>query len=353
MSWRAYWVLMLGVLGGTVSTVASAKMFFVALSGDDVNSGQAWSTPFRSIQRALYCAQPGDSIIIRAGHYYESIQSVRSGQADARITLQAMPGMVLHGDDSHHRIVQIKHSFITLVGLSIDGQHADADELSAFHDKLIYIDGGKKGVTGLVLANLTLSNAYGECVRFKGHAQGNELAYSTIQTCGLRDFRYGRQRKNGEAVYIGTAPEQRQYPGLDASNLNWIHHNVMVTRGSECVDIKEGSAYNLIEHNVCRYNYDQNSGGLSVRGNHNTLRYNTVIHGRGAGIRLGGDSATDGINNQVRHNHLEDNRAGALKIMNSPQKILCGNILIHQAKTKVIRYGPQIKQAILSTCETP
>jgi hypothetical protein len=50
-----------------------------------------------------------------------------------------------------------------------------------------------------------------------------------------------------------------------------------------------------------------------------------VYENAGAGIRLGGDGAADGINNQVYGNVLEGNRGAALKVMRLPQGLICGN----------------------------
>ncbi|CAM9752652.1 unnamed protein product, partial [Discosporangium mesarthrocarpum] len=57
--------------------------------------------------------------------------------------------------------------------------------------------------------------------------------------------------------------------------------------GNECVDIKEGASYNLIEKNDCGGQLDDDSGGINVRGNYNTIRYNSVRKCHGAGVRIG------------------------------------------------------------------
>ena len=88
--------------------------------------------------------------------------------------------------------------------------------------------------------------------------------------CGISDFEFNDGSKNGEGVYIGTAPEQLKdgknpTAKIDRSNNNWVHHNQFNTQGNECVDIKEGSSFNLIENNRRTGQKDINSGGW-IRG---------------------------------------------------------------------------------------
>jgi hypothetical protein len=161
-------------------------------------------------------------------------------------------------------------------------------------------------------------------------AQRNEIAHSSIENCGIYDFVYKDGGKNGEGVYIGTAPEQLGRRGVpdnavDRSDANWIHHNTFNTRGNECVDIKEGSSGNVVEHNHCTGQRDKKSAGLDSRGSDNVFRYNVVYGNRGAGVRLGGDEDNDGIRNSVYSNTLHNNQVGSLKIQRGPQGRICGN----------------------------
>ena len=47
----------------------------------------------------------------------------------------------------------------------------------------------------------------------------------------------------------------------------------MKTNGNECVDIKEGASGNLIEHNECSNQLDDQSGCYDSRGDDNTFRF--------------------------------------------------------------------------------
>ncbi|MGH9000511.1 MAG: NosD domain-containing protein, partial [Acidimicrobiia bacterium] len=184
------------------------------------------------------------------------------------------------------------------------------------------------GASGVRIANNVIRDAAGECLRIKYQAAGNEIVGNRIEDCG-GDFDADDDEKNGEGIYIGTSPEQldRNPTGeADASDRNWVHGNVIDTP-AECVDIKEGASENVVEHNRCSGGEDPDGAGLSSRGNGNIFRHNISRGHDGAGIRLGGDTMSDGVDNVVVANRFEDNDGFGVKVQRSPQRQLCGNEL--------------------------
>ena len=59
---------------------------------------------------------------------------------------------------------------------------------------------------------------------------------------------------------------------VDVCDFNYVSGNTIETNGNECVDVKEGSTYNVIESNICSMQLDENSGCFSSRGDANTFR---------------------------------------------------------------------------------
>lgn len=110
----------------------------------------------------------------------------------------------------------------------------------------------------------------------------------------------------------------------DECNYNWIHHNTFRTYGNECVDVKEGSAFNLIEHNVCEQQMDANSGCIGFRGSDNTARFNEIAECTGAGIRVGGDDGY-GEGNNMYGNSIQNCGNGAFSVMSPNQGTVCEN----------------------------
>jgi Right handed beta helix region/Protein of unknown function (DUF1565) len=351
ISYRTFFVLLpiavlIGLLGALVTAHAAVAVgpttYYVSSFGDDQNHGTASSAPFQTIQRAVDLARPGDKIVLAPGDYYQDVVSRRDGTADAPITISGPPEARLHGGGAS-RIVHVHHDNMTLEGFTIDGLWGSRSSKRGYREKLLYALGSQPhdGVSGLRVLHMTFKNSGGECLRLRYFARHNEVAYSRFVGCGVHDFKYKAGKRNGEAIYIGTAPEQRgngvnPTADVDSSNDNWIHHNYFNTQGNECVDIKEGAAGNIVEHNVCTGQRDPKSGGFDVRGVNNVFRYNESYGNSGAGIRLGGDTPADGVDNAVYGNNFHHNRAGGVKLMRKRQASLCGNRVDDNRGGKVV-----------------
>ncbi len=322
-------------------SAAAGRTLHVAPNGDDANDGLSADAPLKSIQTALDRAEPGDTVLLAEGQYFEDFRSRRDGTRERPITLYGKAGAIIKGSGKSARVIEISHDYLTLTGFTVDGLVGNGNKESHYRDKLIYVQGKEKrsGVTGLKLQYLTVRNAGGECVRLRYFAEDNEIAYNTIERCGAYDFALDGDGKNGEGIYIGTAPEQRDdgnpTEDTDVSRNNWIHHNRIDTRANECVDIKEGSTDNIVEYNQCTGQRDKESGGLGSRGSGNIFRYNLVHDNRGAGVRLGGDKKTDGIDNEVYGNTFRNNQEGGIKIMRKPQARICSNTFAGNGEGKL------------------
>ncbi|MEZ4677550.1 MAG: extracellular solute-binding protein [Caldilineaceae bacterium] len=328
------------VIGGdSFSTDLSdtPRHLYVAPNGNDRYSGLFAAFPLATIQKALDIVSPGDTIHLAPGDYFENITSQVAGRPAAPITIMGPADAILRGNGDASAGFYLTHSYYTLTGFTIDGLHGDPTTKDGYTQKLLYVQGTgvKQGVTGLRVLNMTFRNAGGECLRLRYFAHHNEVAYSTFHVCGLLDFAFDEGGKNGEAIYIGTAPDQwadgkNPTADPDQSSNNWIHHNSMDTQGNECAEIKEGGYGNVVEYNLCTGQLDPDSAGIGARGNDNVIRYNTIYNNVGAGIRLGGHDVGGiqyGIDNDVYGNYLSANQAGGVKIIVEPQRQICSNQL--------------------------
>lgn len=325
--------------------------YFVSLNGNDSLDGMSQNTSFASLQKAFDVMQPGDGVVMMDGVYTQDVITVRNGTKEKPITVTGSVDAILQGTGDKARIVEINHDYITLYGFTIDGLVGSADRAKNYRDKLIYIEGKElqEGVEGVRIVKMHLKNAGGECVRVKYFSHHNEIVGNTIVGCGAYDFLFDGKGKNGEGIYIGTAPEQVEDDknisrDIDRSNYNHVHNNMIDTQGNECVDIKEGASFNIVEKNVCTGQKDKESAGLDSRGNNNVFRENEVYDCLGAGIRLGGDEDDDGINNDVIKNHLHDNAAGGIKFQAKPQGNICENIIKNNKKGDLVgEYGDDMR----------
>jgi hypothetical protein len=266
--------------------------------------------PYPRIAQALAVAVAGDTVLVGPGRYAEEVRTTRPGRPGAPIRVVGRPGAHLVGPHgrARGRMVQVLHDYVTLRSLEL----SDANIL-------VWV----QGASHVRLLNSRLHDAGGECVRLKGFAQANEIAGNVIARCGRARFSLARGTKNGEAVYIGTAPEQAG-GRPDRSDGNRVHHN-RIAATAECVDIKEASRNNLVERNRCSGSDDPDGAGFSSRGDHNSFRYNLSTGHAGAGIRLGGDKVSQGVRNNVVGNTITGNAGYGLKVMRRPQGRIAGN----------------------------
>ncbi|MGH8245791.1 MAG: hypothetical protein ACREUU_05095, partial [Gammaproteobacteria bacterium] len=70
---------------------AGDKMFVDAARGDDAARG-AEDAPWKTLAHALRQLQPGDTLYLRGGVYYEKASLTKSGTEDAPITIGSYPG---------------------------------------------------------------------------------------------------------------------------------------------------------------------------------------------------------------------------------------------------------------------
>ena len=127
---------------------------------------------------------------------------------------------------------------------------------------------------------------------------------------------------------------------------NWIHDNTFWTYGNECVEIKEGSTNNLIEHNVCKNQNDPDSGCFSSRGSDNTIRYNEIDNCVGAGVRVGGDDGY-GEGNNIYGNEIKNCDKAAFNVMAPNQGTVCENEIKSGVKWVVSAGSSSISSEVL------
>ncbi|CAM9851226.1 unnamed protein product [Ectocarpus fasciculatus] len=308
-----------------------------------------------AFQDALDVVNPGDVIELGNGDYWEDLKTTIDGTADMPITIRGAGGtndrdnVILRGGGTSSRVLEVKHDYYIIEDFTVNGDAEDDPNRGSksdgiedlWRDILIYAVAGREpterdggyvsAIDGLVIRNIAIANAGGECIRLRDHVTYAEVYGNNITDCGIYDFREeGTDGKNGEGV------SDNQW---DDGDDNWdvgpnvcqgitVRDNFIRTRGNEGIEVKEGTVDTLIEGNQVYMQYDPESGGIGSRGDRSIIRYNHIEDTDGAGVRLGGhtmDGIEYGANNQVYGNTMIDCRASGVKVMVSPQGQICGN----------------------------
>jgi len=84
-AWAAGWMF--------AASTGHAAEYWVSTAGSDTAQGSK-EEPFRTIQRGVKAARPGDTVFVRAGRYEEhvSVTADKSGEPDKWLTVSAAPG---------------------------------------------------------------------------------------------------------------------------------------------------------------------------------------------------------------------------------------------------------------------
>jgi hypothetical protein len=352
-------VTILGASRGNARTYPTA--LFVSPTGSDGHPGTTAGEPLKTIQAALNLAGPGTTVHLARGTYHESPVTKTTGKANDPITILGSDtgfvsanrqGTVLAGTG---RVFSINNSYYQLVGFTITGESglgsallpgklASATPFKASvqakvqDSKLVYIGAADnaRNVHDVVLRDMFLTDAGGECVRIRNGANHNEVLDSTIQWCGLQAVKSAPSvfaYHNGEGVYIGTSPKSAGEPMRtdDSSSFNSIVGNMIRTFGSECLDVKENSHDNVFSHNTCADNTEPLTDGgsnIELRGYRNQILDNTITGSLGYGLKMASDSTRYRQGgNVVEGNHFSGDKGTAVENdQSTKQGRFCGNV---------------------------
>ncbi|MBL8154852.1 MAG: right-handed parallel beta-helix repeat-containing protein [Anaerolineae bacterium] len=316
-------------------------VYVVAPGGKDApHSAASQATAFGTLQFALEQVPCGSTIQVQDGRYEEDLDLNRPDclQSAAPITISGSPAAILVGAGDTY-IVEVFTGNITLTGFSIDGEYTPGD----YRKKLVYV--AAPDVTRLTLSNLVLRNAREECVRLRLNATHNVIMNNRFEYCGRVGG--GSTGDNREAIYIGsTASHQPD----DQTRFNWIIGNTFNLgladgTGSECIDIKENAAFNLVEGNHCTHQTsDPESGGINVNGHDNLIVNNRIEDNAGSGIRLGpgsADTEQSGRSNVVMGNIIRYNARFGINALFEPLPaeiaLIRGNCIEESGDSRVNR----------------
>jgi Big-like domain-containing protein/uncharacterized protein DUF1565 len=339
-----------GLTGLWATANAAGAAYFVSPTGADTNPGTSAAAPFKTVQKALDLAAAGSTITLAPGVYRESIVTKTAGTAASPITIKGPETgknaggryrAVLAGKGSGGYVVAISHSNYVLDGFTVDGQPSidrseyptslsaargfkDSVQSRAINTKLVYVgaDVASRDITGTRIANMFLSGAGGECVRFRNRAAASLVVNSVIQWCGMLasgDDSSKYKYHNSEGVYVGTSPKSTDQPlyANDTSNGIVVRNSTINTFGGECFDVKENAHHNRIEDSDCGFNDEPlafKGSNIEFRGDHNLVRRTKVHDSRSWNVKLASDSAQyDKGGNSIQQSNFSGATGAAIR----------------------------------------
>ena len=263
---------------------SSGGGYYVSTSGNDSNAGTQ-SAPFRTIKFALAQIGAGDTLFVRGGTYWESLQS-HGGTNFPSGTSWSNPA----------KIIAFNNEQVTLRGTIDIGIASPATKYLIFdgidinatnHSNGIALNGGSHHIR---FKNLEIKYPRINGIELSPHQGGsthNEFINLNIHHTG--------QSLIGHGIYMTTS-----YNLIDGCN---VHDNYRY--GIHIYDgFTANSNFNIVKNSTVYGNgLDQHTGGITIGGDGNRVSNNLVYENfRGIDIGAGNARNTTITNNTVRDN---------------------------------------------------
>lgn len=297
-----------GALG--FAGVARADSFQVATTGDDAAAGTS-AAPWRTIQRAVRAAAPGDTVIVHAGSYAGFTVGVRGSEARP-IAFVADGAVAIDGAATTDRdAIHVEGaSWVRIEGFTVT--HAARAGISAIDCDHIALRGnkldqnGKWGIFSAFCDDLVIEH--------------NEASRSAEQ----------------HGIYASNSADRPviRHNRIWGNAMCGIHMNGDISQGGDGVIAKA-----VVEDNVIFDN--GRAGGSAINGDGVTravIRNNVLDGNHASGISLyqidGGAPSTDNqvINNTVR---MASDARWAINLQNGATgNVLRNNILLHPSASR-------------------
>ncbi len=314
-------ILALQLLFFSFSFNLYATQKFTALNGSNTNPGTL-AQPFLTIQFAINQAQPGDTIFIRQGIYFEKLFCAVSGSAAQKITLTNYPGETVNVNGNNIAGLSLLEmnncSNIEINGLTFENNYLqDA--------KGIYIigQGQNISITNCIIKNIgwtNNANADPYSVSPTGQAHGIIINGRTViglkniavTNCTIKNIVTG----NSEALTIAgnvdsffitkdSVYETKNIGIVAAGNYTWAVN----TGVSQALNkARHGQIKNCTVFNNRRINNIDAPAGIYVDGGADIAILNNKAYENGNGISVGCENAGfDAANITVANNIVFNN----------------------------------------------
>jgi parallel beta-helix repeat protein len=300
--------------------LAYGATYYVAKTGKDSNNGSSGS-PFLTINRGLQVTRSGDTLIVRAGIYNETL----SNTIPSGVTLQSevQYGAVLQQSQSCGNVFPIEVNNTDIV---IDGIVSDATQVTCGLTQHLRI--------GPNAARITLQNA-----ELKGgHNTGQASTSHGIghTGSGIEDVNQFIIVRNTKIHDIGTdgTPDSgtQSYAYYMATSGVLFELNEVYNIGGFAIHMyctQEGACNNNIIRN--NYFHDNFDGILFASGGSDNLFYENLVVNTGrmlhhAALQMGGYGGATSQRNKVWNNTFYNNRSVCIQLGGTKNATVQNNI---------------------------
>lgn len=273
-------LLFMSVLRFVPEVQAAGTSYYVSSTGAGSSCTRDNSC---SLNTGLNKAQAGDEVVLRDGTYRGQLNTKQDGRAGSPIVIRAEnrhKATILNPGTGESNSVNIKHSYITLRGLVIDGQRKGGQGiyiLSAY-------GGGGPVLNDIIVEDNRILNSGLAAFNIKG-VRGVIIRHNFIDGTGFNPAVAG-----GSGFYISAGVTTRAWAFVDGLE---IYGNVVRDTTNNTVDYKELARNVYVHHNIFE--------GHVLVADHGGAGANDGI------IRSNGDDAQSG--NRFENNIVRNSRS--------------------------------------------
>lgn len=311
--------------------------------------------PVKNIREAMEIVQPGQTISLLPGKYFESPQTKRPGTPDEPITITGPPDAVIAGEKGaeYGDGFVIRHSHIHITGVTFDGLQvpSEPDTADSYMARGIVAMGKKRQLTDLVIKPHAAGNVRQALIVIEHSSDVEVGEFRVIGPAGLDYLLEAEIGHFGEIVYVG--------PGENPVTDVHIHH-IDNSEGHHHIggfpDIKMNASDVLFEYNTtygARLPSDNDHGSTAHHGGHDSVfRWNRIGSPVTAGIDVGNyreeppeDFPKAGTQNSIYGNDFEELGGGPAirytpETSEAKQRHICGNTVVGETEGNPTRDCP-------------
>ncbi len=297
-------------------------------------------SPVKNIREALERAQPGDTVYVKSGQYFESPRTKRPGEPGNPITITGPPDAVISGEKGGEYAdgFGITHSHIHITGLTFDGLQvsSEPDTADSYMARGVVAMGKDRQLTDIVIKPHAAGNVRQALIVIE-HAKNVEVGeFQVIGPVGVDYLFEAEIGHYGEIVYVGPGENPVENVHIHHIDNSAGHHHI-----EGFPDVKMNASNVLFEYNTtygARLPSDNDHGSAAHLGGHDSVfRWNRFGSPVTRGIDVGNyrdeppeDFPKAGTQNSIYGNVFEE-FGGGKAIWYTPetsedkQTHVCGN----------------------------